>query len=562
MTDYLKKVKDKEEERRELIKRYKSDSDLLYLVKYVMRSPDGKNVVPNIVNVTLNIPGRFANDVISKLGSAKEQSIVETEDKNLDTTYIENFRKAAFASANARLKLQGRFELNPWFDFHSCIRGRTDALCLFRMVNGVLIPDITPWDDRYVTYDVGANGLDWAGNKNIRLKGDIEAQWSEELKKYNVTVTGKEGEVLNVWSTEHNEVWITGKKIFEQEHDFGFTPVVIQAVVLGSMLADRDSLVHQGESIFFLIREAVPELNRLVSIMQTLNLTTVKPPKGWASKEGQGVEGPEYEEVMKPGAITPQDIAGGVVDIDFGDAQRSAQLAYSIMREAIQEATAAASDLAVIESPPASGVRAMVAGESRDQLLSPRLGVKALMNQGLADMFTAQVIQIGGSVELGTTGHKKTFQTSKLEGEYEAYYKYTIKSASVDAGRASLYAAVGDTIPKRAKNVEILQREDPDGDDRQLRWEEIERLVPPIKMFRDVRALLELDELGDENALEEAKVATKYMGMTLRQMLAGELPPPKPEPEREPKQVLSLHGSSGTGISKTQPTPPEEEGVV
>lgn len=570
--DYKKLTDDEDSRLGELITRWKTDSDMYYLKPFVMMGPDGKNKVPDVINVTLSIPGRFANDVISMLGTAREQSIVESDDKNLDTTEIEAFRKAAFASANAQLRLQDRWELNPWWDFHSCIRGSCAALCTFQMDKDkdgkqVLVPNIDPWDRGMVRYGVGVNGMEWASYKTSRTPADIKAEtWYEEaVSRFGLVLEAKDMLVLNVWDTEHNEVWVGDKQVFEQPHDWGFCPVVIQTVVLGSMLQDKDSISHRGESVFFLIREAMPELNRLLSIMQTLNLIILKPPKGWASVQGQdfkGLPNDAYTEIMKPGSITPQDIGGGVIDIKFGDAQRSAQLAYSIMREAIKEATVAASDLGVIESPPASGVRAMVAGESRDQLLSPRLGLKAMMNQGLADMFTQQVIQIGGSVELGTPGHKRKFQTSKLGGQYDGYYKYTIKSAAVDAGRASLAAAIGDSLPKRAKLVEILQREDPDGDERQLRWEEIERIVPPIKIHRDIRALLEMAEKGDENAELEAQIASEYMGLSLQQMLAGGMTPPQPEKTDEPTQVLSLFGptASGTGKSKQPEPQPGEKG--
>lgn len=545
MADYNQLVKAKEEERNELTARMDTDRDMLYLKKYIMMSPDGKNKVRNVINVTLNLPGRFANDVISVLGTAKEQVIVETEDKNLDTTEIEDFRKAGFGAANARLKLQGKFELNPWFDFHSCIRGGAAARCLFRMgKEGLLIPDITLWDTRYVTYAIGEKGLDWAAYKTTRTKDDIESEaWAIEKK---FTIAAKEAEVLDVWHTEGNEVWVAGAKEWEQEHPWEFTPVVIRVVKLGSMLADKDSLGHQGESIFFLIREAIPELQRLVSIMQTLNHITLRPPKGWGSKDGMQ-EVPEYDEALSPASITGHEIGGGVTDINFGDAQRSAQVALGIMREAIREATVAASDLGVIESPPASGVRAMVAGESRDQLLSPRLGLKTSMNEGLADMFTTQVVQIGGSVELGTPGHKRTFQTSKLDGQYEGFYKYTIKSAAVDAGRASLAAAYGDDLSWRTKATEIYQLEDVDGEGRRRNVEAAERVFPSIKMRRIIV------DLAEEGRDEEAELASAEAGVSLKQMLAGEMAPPKPEPEQEPKQVLSLFEG---GVGRTKP--PEE----
>jgi len=552
MADYRKLVKAEEERQSARNARLDADKDILYLKKYVMMDAEGRNRVPDIVNVTLPLPGRFFNDVVSVLGTAKEQSIVETEDKGIDTTEIEGFREAAFGAANARLKLQGKFELNPWWDFHSCIRGGGAARCLFRMGTNkagesALIPDIAQWDIRYVTSAIGEQGLDWGAYKTMRTKDAIAAEaWAIEK---NFTIAAKEAEILDVWSTEHNEVWVAGKKEFEQPHDFGFCPVVIQYVVLGSMLADEDSLEHQGEGLFFLIRDAIPELQRLLSIMQTLNLISVKPPKGWGSKDGKQ-EPPEYDDAMRPASITGHELGGGVTDINFGDAQRSAQLAYSIMRESIREATVAASDLGVIESPPASGVRAMVAGESRDQLLSPRLGLKVAMNEGLADMFTAQVVQIGGSVDIGTPGHKRTFQTSKLDGEYEGYYKYTIKSTAVDAGRASLAAAYGDDLSWRTKAEEIYQLEDVDGEDRKRNIERAARLFPAVEARRVLESLIE------DGRNEEAELASAQMGVELQQIMAGEMATPKPEQEQEPKQVLSLFGGGAGG---REPKPTEEE---
>ena len=549
--EYAELVKAKEGEQGDLITRWDADKGLLYLSPYKMMDANGKNAVPDIVNVTLNIPGRFANDVVALLGSAKEQVIVETKDKALDTTEVEDFQKAAFGAANARLRMQGLWELNPWFDYHASNRGWCAARCLFRMGTNrtgetILLPDIMPWDSRYVTYAVGEEGLDWAAYKTTRTKDQIESEkWAIES---NFTIAAKEAEVLDIWSTEHNEVQVAGVKVFEQPHTFSFCPVVIQRVTLGSMLADADSLAHQGEGIFFLIREAIPELNRLISIMQTLNLKILKPPKGWASKDGRQ-ESPGYEDAMRMASITQHEIGGGVTNIDFGDAQRSAQLAYTIMREAIKEATVAASDLGIIESPPASGVRAMVAGESRDQLLGPRLGTKALMNQGLADMLTTQVIQIGGSVELGTLGHKRTFQVSKLDGVYETHYKYTIKSAAVDAGRASLAAAYGDDLSWRTKAEEIYQLEDVVGEDIRRHVEQAERLSPSIKMRRILESLVE------DGRNEEAELMSAEMGVNLQQMMSGQAVLPKPEPEQEPKQVLSLFGGGGGRVTK----PAEEE---
>jgi len=170
------------------------------------------------------------------------------------------------------------------------------------------------------------------------------------------------------------------------------------------------------------------------------------------------------------------------------------------------------------------------------------------------DYVVNKVYKLGDGVANITGVTDSEFQNS---GDFEGFYKYTIKSAAVDAARASLSAAYGNLIPERAKRVEILQREDPDGDEVQLRWEEIERIVPAIKMNRNIRALLKMAEEGDKDAELEAEIASNFMGLTLKQMMAGEMAPPKPEPEDEPTQVLSLFGG---GAGRATPTKRPEEG--
>jgi len=546
--DYKQAVKDKETEYSELYERMKVDEDMLYLAKYEMLDAR-KKAVKDIINVTLNRPAVFAANVISALGKASEQRVVESEDKNLDTTEIEEFQKAAFASANDRLRRQGRGQLNPFFDTQNCIRGRSAARCVFQMVNDILVPEIMPWDTRYVTYEMGTDGLNWAAYKTKRPNDVIKAQYGEELAKYNIVLVGKETEVLDVWHTEGNEVSIAEQKILEQEHTFGFTPVCIQVVPLGygAILLGDQRIKYDGESIFFLIRDVEPELNRLASIMQTLNLKVVKGPRQWESKEGQAYKGvPEYDDAMGSGSMTAADMGGGAKPIDYGDAQRSASMAYQMMDKALQEGSLSSIDLGTLQFQ-LSAVALIEIGEGRDQVFLPRLEAKAMLNEQLAEMFTRQVIEIGGSVELGTPGHKRAFQVSKLGGEYETTYRYYVKSPKIDAGRYTLAAAAGHLIPDKAKRREILQREAPDEDEQQLRWEEAERLSPAIKIRRTIKDLIEMDEDA------EAKLLLSELGVSLKQMLAGDISQmPQPEPEEKPKQVVPLLGGGG-GAGRGQP---------
>lgn len=537
---YFDLVKEKEGELSDLYKRMDNDKDLLHLKRYVMTDAKGRSI-PDIVSITLNRPAVFAANVISALASTSEQRTVETEDKNLDVDYIEDFQKAAMRSANDRLQMQGRLHLNPFFDEQACIRGRGCARVLFRIgEEGLLIPDITPWDTRYVTYDMGEGGLKWAAYKTKRTKDMIEME-------YDIVILEKAADVIDVWDEEHNEVWIAGKLEFQQPHTFGFTPVVYQIVPLGSMLADEDSLAHQGESIFFLIRHVIPELNRLASIMQTLNLKSVKPPMKVKVKGGKKVEDPDALTAMASAtSIEPEE---DIAPIDFGDAQRSAQLAYGMLDKAMQEGSLSSFDLGTFTQP-MSAIALIEIGEGRDQIFLPRLKTKAWLNEALTEMFTQQVIMLGGTIELGTRGQKRQFQVSKLDAEYETTYQYFVKSPKIDAGRYSLAAAAGNLISEKTKRETILQLEDPEGEERQLKYEEAELLSPAIKINRTIEALVDLGKSF------EAELMSAEMGVNLEQMLRGEVAQEvKPTKEKEPTQVAPMFGGGGA----TRPQPPPEE---
>ncbi len=187
--DYLTLVKEKEEENRALDARMRVDTDILYLKKYVMTDAQNK-AVPDIINLTLNRPAVFAANVISSLEKTSQQTTVESNNRAIDTHKIEAFQDAAFNSANARLQKQPGFaSLNSFADIQLCIRGRTARRVLFRIEDGVLIPDIMPWDGRYTFYESGLDGLAWAAYKTTRSKAKIEAEYDK------VTVQGKEASV-------------------------------------------------------------------------------------------------------------------------------------------------------------------------------------------------------------------------------------------------------------------------------------------------------------------------------------------------------------------------------
>ncbi len=546
MPDYQKLVKEQEDLNSELTRRMEDDVHLRDLMKYILRD-ERMRPLSGIINVTLNRPAVFYANIFSALNNAHEQIIVESEDRDFDTHYIEDFRRAAFNAANTRLRKQGRFRIEPFIDEQSCMRGRAGNRVLFRVVNGKLIPDIANWDTGHVSYEMSEDGLAWAGINEERRMDLIVSQYPDEVGHFNVNTSKKKAMVLDVWHKQGNEIWIGGKKILEQEHSYGFTPVVIEVVTLGSMLSDEDSLVRRGESIFFLIRDIIPEFNRLASIVATQTQTRVKPPIQTPSKSKTD-EPPKYEDVMDMGQSSSAEGKEGLTQIlDTGDINRAAVMLNTMIDIALQEGSLSSADLGILGTPPPSGITLIQIKEGRDQVFAPRLELKSNQKLGIGDMLTEQVIQIGGSVELDN----RTFQVSKLKGQYQVRHEFTVKSKAIDAGLVTLAAAYGPLISNKAKREEIIGRDDPLGDENQLGWEEAELLSPLVKLRRTVQRLLNV------GAEEDAKLLTDEAGVQLEKLLSGEVEERKPVKPQVPKEVVSMFG----GQQDSQPQQPPIEGV-
>ncbi|KKL66258.1 hypothetical protein LCGC14_2146770 [marine sediment metagenome] len=526
MPSFFDLVREQELEMAELDKRYQVDVDLLHLSKYVMRvAPDIEGIahaIPGIVNATLNKPAIFGTNVVSALGAVKEQTIVESDDEGFDTHPVELILEAAFDGANDRLRKMRLPLLNPFADANICFRGRTGRRILFREEDGILIPDIMNWDGRYIRYKMGADGLDWTGYVTRRSKSEIDAE-------YGIVIDGKFAQVLDVWDKEHNEVWINEKHVIvskngkerKEEHNYGYTPVVIEIVPLGygDMLLDEDRLKNEGESIFFMIRDVVPQMNMLMSILTTLNFLSVKRPAQWESKDGQQ-EAPDYDKALAPGAMAQAEIGGGLKTIDFGDALRAAEMADRKLEKALQEGSYTDIDIGNV-SQPFSAVALITIGEGRDQLLLPRLATKEWLNVDTAEMVTLQLLQIGGTVELGGKGHKQKFSTGKLKGDYTIGYKYFIKSPKIDIARISMAGQAEKWYPREHIYEEVLQVEDPVGMKKDWDAGLAGFLDPNVQIFDTIMALLEKAEDGDENAEMKAFIMAQDMGISIEQLKAG-----------------------------------------
>lgn len=546
--DWSQIVKDREDEDTELHTRMDDDKKLVELDTYTLVDADNKTI-PHAISVTLNDPAVFATNVEAALGASSEQVTIESDDPTLDTGYIEDFISYAFAAANDRLNRLGMFSLEPFIDQMMCRRGGAAARCIFQLkkmkdITGKeyegLDANITPWDYRFAKYGLAPDGTPFASYRTTRSKADIESEYPRTQYSYP-EITGKTSTVLDIWTPTENIVYIADEAIPTQKHDsglFGEPPAIFQRVPIGSMMADTDSRKRWGESIFFMIRDLMPELNRLVSIMQSLNMKALDAALTYRIGE-QILEAPEYEDLTKPGGVTETLFPDAVQQVPYGDVKRAATLLHAMIETRIQRASLSSTDLGTM-SFPLSAVALVEIGEGRDQVFLPRLGSRGLLKQQLAEMFINQVLNLGVSqVELGTRGHKRIFDVKKLEGEYEVKFQYFVKSPQIDIARVSQAAAYGNLISEETKRRDILKLPKPEEEERKIRREMAERLSPALMMHRTIKSLLKDAEEGDEDAAFEAQILSAEMGVSLRQMMmGGGGQTPSVQSEQEPQQPL------------------------
>ena len=336
----------------------------------------------------------------------------------------------------------------------------------------------------------------------------------------------------------------------QEEHSYGFTPVVLEIVPLGygNILLDDDRLKYEGESIFFMIRDLVPELNRWISILQTLNLKTVKPPI--KQKKKGGGEPEEYDDVTGIGAITALDTDEDISRIDYGDAIRATQLVYQAIEKGLQEGSYTDIDIGNVRQP-FSAVALITIGESKDQVYLPRLATREMLNKSTADMLTRQVIQEAqrngmSEVEIGTLGHKRGFKIADLEGEYETTFKSFLKSPKTDIARMAVADHAQQYYDPETILEDVLQVEDPKAIMRKRYYYLAEKYSPNVMRSRIIRNLADMADEGNEDAQEDYLIMKAEMEAALMQVKNGQAPTqPSDNGGRTTEPLVPLLGKGG-----------------
>ena len=551
MADIRQLAKDTEGAWSPLFTRLRTDDELINLAKYILLDPDF-NTIPHSLSVTLNDIGVFVSKVETVLGDSEEKPVVETEDKNLDTSKVETVSNAIFEGADKLLANQQEPPLNMSIDQQTCRRGGGAAKVIFNVdaKTSELTPTIRVLDRLGLTFGTDQKGLVWTSYKTRRPLHKIMIDYPT-IDLSSLKNKTEDIEVQDIWTREKNEIWVEDKQVFEQKNLFkskmtglSYVPIVIRIVPMGSTYG---VIEFWGESLLFLIRTIIPELNRLLSIAQSLNqkeldhaLQLHVPPE-----DLDGSPPPEHDQLTDQSAVTKVPIGGGVETMPLGQLREQSWRFLQVFEARMQRGGANAFDLGTFNQA-MSGIALMEVAEGREQIYLPRLNTRGLLKDGIVEMAIDQ-IQTSGLSEVKLGG--QTYKVSDLEGEYDIKYKYTNKSPAKDAARWQMFATIGDGLSERTKLDKVIELEDVDGEIRQKRIEEAGILFVSVKKSRAILALAEEADAGSKKAELELTLALEELGVTLDQIMAGDIEPEQGIP-REPQKPSPLGLIEGGGSAQ------------
>ena len=355
-------------------------------------------------------------------------------------------------------------------------------------------------------------------------KGAIEAQAWARMK--NFVPKDKVNQVVTIWTPTDYLIYIKDQEVYKMPHDYKSPPVAIQAVPIGSMQGGNDSIKYRMESIFFLVREMIEEYNMCISVLQTLNIKAIKQALQQPIKAGQ--EPSDYIDVAASGSITGT--TGGPIDvIPYGDAKNSMILALQEINKALNDGTLARITLGDLPGE-LSAVALLQVEQGQGQVFMPRLGNRGLLKEQAARIIIKQAIALGSSIEIGSDGHKRTYKTSDLDGEYDITYMYANKSPDTEFARVRMAKEYENVLQEIDILTDVLKRDDPEGDLRGLNIQRAVKASPTLQKYVFLMALREEEERGNQKAADMANLLEMELNITIEQLEQGVLPQAEGEP--------------------------------
>lgn len=567
--DTWKLITDKMKEFKNLHDRMDKSKALVYLDKYQLKNFRNQKL-DNVINVTGNKPAVFANSIISDLVQSEWQTVVEGDVSKSDQHRIEEFIEANLEQADEYLlERYGLPGLHEWLCNHVCVRGPIGAEWYAYIEKDSYNVHCLPVDMRWTAYQFGTNGLSWVAPISWRTRADLIAEFPEHESK----IPGNKGseliEVRDYWNGEMNEIWVNSQKIDERHNLSGKPPFVIVFPPSGFMLRDKDYLEHEAEDIFFMIRGLNEEVNRTLSIEQSLIFNVLRPPY---EQEVENMTAEPAQAPPKTGETIKVKKGERHAPVPTGDLNRANLTARQDIYRMMDEGAPIAPRM---YTQPPSGAELVAEMEALARLQNSRVVAVRVFREQLARLMIDQYITLdkgGGEFSIGKRGRKRGYSAANLKDpeSYSISCQLMTKNKRQELANLAMFQAAYGLLPLRYNLTNILMAEDPDGIIRELEMEQARKAEPALGLFEMARRYAQqAAEVEDEKEADALKIQSKLLTEKAVSMVKqARQPQAQPsgngsqpqleQPKGNAQALMPLIGGGGGG-GAPRATAPEEE---
>lgn len=526
--------------------RMDEDEKLWTVEPYKLVDADG-NDMEKVVHVTMNDARVFGERVLAVLNESEERIEVngQRNGKELDghqTNVIEDWWHDLMYVANERLNdiLMPDFDTYEWEQV--AIRGRMIARILLSQDMDGFNVDLLPVDARKCIYAVGARGL-----SKVAFWDTLDKDMCrEEYPDYRPQ--GESVSRWDLWNNLEEVVFLDGKFYEAIPNKLGHPPFVIALCQQGTFLdTSTRALRMRGDSIFSANRDLYPELNRIASILETMNLLSLSPPQVFYSESGKKLP---VEPIYRQGRIVAMKIGEKIEKIETPDIQASGRFFIATLGGALQRGSISNIDWGNLQFQLSQVAIATLAGASR-QVFTPRIKTMERFKRLLCKEAKWQFNYFNMSANIGRTGNKRIYTSDDLSGDYTVDFEYLTSLPEETAASYGLANMAQRWMDDRTIRKTILKYSDYDDIDEKYLIQTAQKISRALGLFQMAEAL---DKQGRK---DEAKILLVEVGQTLEGAVGKEVTKltgvemPEASPEAKANALMVGPGAPVEGAVRT-----------
>lgn len=496
-----------------LWERFKLDERIYYLEQFVMRDKH-KDIIPNVVNVTMNDPRTYADRAIAIMGTANRHLTCKGLSEHI-TAQIENQYDEMLYFNDYQLSLQMVEDLGFCLDWYGFIRGWLVTRTLCYKSNGLFQPEVMPLDPKYVMWDVDRKGIVWATHTYRMSREMIGDTYGVELRS-----TVEFANVMEFYDRHYLHLFFDDaeRPALSVKHDIGECPIDVVPVPTEPQSNSEKGLERRGESGYAANRDLYENANELASLWATMSKMQVFAPVGFLSERGRKLK----QRPFGFGIVVNLKAGEKFIEIPTKDMAASAQNLFGQYLARLQRGGLPFTDYGELGFE-LSAVAIAKLSESRDQIFVPRLKAKATIYRHIFHKIKRQTI--GNGYPLSLDDEELVFQVdaSLFKDDFTIQISFHAISPEQNIANLNVAQAAERYLSRYSINRDVLQLKDPAKEEAMKDMEEAEDVIQELKLFNFANRLAPVKDLSDEE-LNEIRAMIIYW--KLMQMTGGGIQPP------------------------------------